>query len=233
MLGKNHAIAAAAAWIWVNHAVPQLPGVESALTGKEILISAAVVAGAGVIPDLDHPGSTPSNAFGWVSKLVSKIVAKGGHRQVTHSLAFALLVSAILWVSQNLELWWPDQRATEIGLVIAAVFVFCCAAVGVVLLGPSLNIKVPTLISWGLGVAAAWWVLIAEPQVALALPHMAAVGIVCHIVTDGITRAGVPLLMPLTNYKFSARLIRTGGTGERVIALGILAVGVWGGTLLF
>lgn len=233
MLGRNHAIAAAAAWVWTNHALEVLPGMTEPLSGEQVLMSAAVVAGAGVLPDLDHPGSTPTKAFGWVSGLVSRIVRVGGHRQATHSLAFAGLVTLLLWGAVNTNIWWNHPHANRVGLIAAGVFVFASTAIGVTLIGPSLGARVPTLAAWALGAAAVWWTVTAETPILAVVPHIAAVGIVTHIATDGITRAGVPLLLPLTRVRFSARLIRTGGRGEHAISALIFLVGVWGVTLLF
>ena len=232
MLGRNHAAAAATAWIWVNHSIPVLPGTAEPLTPGQVLLSAAVVAGAGVLPDLDHPGSTPTKAFGWVSRLVSRLVALGGHRQITHSLMFAGFVTALLWSAVNTPLWWDDPRAARLGTVTAGVFVFAAASIGISLIGPSLGARVPTLVSWALGVGAVWWTVTGENPIMTVLPHIAAVGIVTHIVTDGITHAGVPLLMPLTKARFSARLIRTGGRGEAIISTLVLLSGLWGAALL-
>lgn len=58
-------------------------GVEGAVPLAGSLVLAA---GAGVLPDWDHPDTRPSRRFGVLSRVVSKATAKsaGGHRKAAH-----------------------------------------------------------------------------------------------------------------------------------------------------
>ena len=64
----------------------------NALTPAEFVAGAIICAGAAMLPDLDHPSATIAQTFGPVTWGLSKAVAwlSGGHRDATHSLAFAV-----------------------------------------------------------------------------------------------------------------------------------------------
>lgn len=68
-----------------------------------------------------------------------------------------------------------------------------------------------------------WWV--SSPQWAIAA---IATAYTSHIVADGLTPRGVPLLYPLSKINFGVGIIRTGGFFERIFALIVL-----GGILLY
>jgi Predicted membrane-bound metal-dependent hydrolase (DUF457). len=95
-------------------------------------VAATLTAGAGILPDLDEPGSTIARTFGFLTGAFAWIVHQlsGGHRKGTHSLlGLALLTIAALWAGSwqqgaaaNLhhgELWWHLVPA---GLIMALLF---------------------------------------------------------------------------------------------------------------
>src|SRR5260370_41948110 len=80
MLGRDHALSGALAFTAV---APLLH-----VTGVHLATGIALSAGAGVLPDLDEPGSTIARTFGFLTGAFAWIVHKisGGHRKGTHSL---------------------------------------------------------------------------------------------------------------------------------------------------
>lgn len=56
-------------------------------------------------------------------------------------------------------------------------------------------------------------------------------GYASHLLADVLTKSGVPLAYPLTNYRYSLRLMRTGGLAEALvwfICAGISSWIMWG-----
>lgn len=67
------------------------------------------------------------------------------------------------------------------------------------------------------------------------LPPNMAFAFICgyasHLLADMLTRSGVPLVYPLTDYRYSLRLMRTGGLAEVVvwlICVGVVGWMIWG-----
>ena len=124
MLGHDHALSGALAFVAV---APLLP-----VSGTQLAVAAALTAGAGILPDLDEPGSTIARTFGFLTGAFAWIVHRlsGGHRKGTHSLlGVALLTAAALWAgswqrsaaatAQHPQLWWHLIPA---GLILALLF---------------------------------------------------------------------------------------------------------------
>ena len=59
MLGHDHALSGALAFAAV---APLLP-----VSGTQLAVAAALTAGAGILPDLDEPGSTIARTFGFLT----------------------------------------------------------------------------------------------------------------------------------------------------------------------
>src|SRR6516162_5456275 len=91
MLGRDHALSGALAF--AAAATPLH------VTGVHLAAGMALTAGAGVLPDIDEPGSTIARTFGFLTGAFAWIVHKisGGHRKGTHGLpGVALLTAASL-----------------------------------------------------------------------------------------------------------------------------------------
>ena len=130
MLGHDHALSGALAFAVV---APLLP-----VSGTQLAVAAALTAGAGILPDLDEPGSTIARTFGFLTGGFAWIVHQlsGGHRKGTHSLlGVALMTVAALWAgswqrsatAQHPVLWWHLVPA---GLILALLLVRCQASSG-------------------------------------------------------------------------------------------------------
>lgn len=225
MLGRNHALYAAAGWVG---AYPYL-----GFTGAELkdpalfAVSTALAAGCGVLPDLDHPDARPARHFGVLSKLVAKIVAHGagGHRVGTHSFTFAAALGVATWAAH----WLPWDG----GRWLATVCSVFCVSLGATLVMPSLGFRVP---HWAMPLLAAgggWYAWTHYDTLRPLLWVLVAGGTVCHILCDLVTRGGVPLLHPWKPDRYAVGLFRVGGAGERVAAVLGLAGLAGAGWLLY
>ena len=233
MLGRNHAVYAGMAWAF---AFPYLGwlGVD---TSDAVLfaITAFIAAGAGVVPDLDHPDARPSKHFGILTKVLARAIndVSGGHRYGTHSFVFAALLGGLAAGVEVLgytrtgvviprvgTLWMGD-----IARVLAVLCCSFCASVGLALVGPSLNFRIPLVVDIAAAVLPAWYVWVHFEDIAPLLPILAAGGVLCHIACDAVTRGGVPVFWPFTKRRFALHLFTVGSKAENFVGgIGVLAL---------
>jgi len=116
MLGHDHALSGALAFAAV---APLLP-----VSGIQLAVAATLTAGAGILPDLDEPGSTIARTFGFLTGTFAWIVNRisGGHRKGTHSLLGIGLAVLVLWQG------WDLVEVTAWHVPVLAV----CVALGMV-----------------------------------------------------------------------------------------------------
>ena len=88
MLGRDHALSGALAFAALG---PSLH-----VTGSHLAAGVLLTAGAGTLPDIDHPDSTISRKFGFLTGAFAWLVDRlsGGHRHGTHSLVGIAVFSA-------------------------------------------------------------------------------------------------------------------------------------------
>src|SRR5207247_9469312 len=82
------------------------------VSGTQLAVAAVLTAGAGILPDLDEPGSTIARTFGFLTGTFAWIVHRisGGHRKGTHSLlGVGLLTIAALWAGS-----WQQGAAANL-----------------------------------------------------------------------------------------------------------------------
>ncbi len=109
MMGPAHSLSGAAAWLGVGAAAA---AAGHTMPWPVLVVGALICAGAALAPDLDHKSATISRAFGPISKTLCEIVDKlsfavykatkskadprrtGGHRTLTHTWLWAVLVGA-------------------------------------------------------------------------------------------------------------------------------------------
>lgn len=189
----------------------------------------AVGAGAGLVPDVDEPGSSAPRTFGWLGMsfawLVRKVVRK--HRGATHTVE--------VLAGFCLALWWLSvphpavaevlARAPRVGEWLAwpalghplVVAVACgwCVAVGVdTVRGVS---STQALIA---GCLAGVWVAVSVQPGEWWPAAAVAVGWLAHLLSDTPTPHGVPwsvFALP-GDHRLSARLFRTGSVWEPLVA---------------
>lgn len=171
----------------------------------DVVVCAAVGAGAALLPDLDEPGSTVGRSLGVVTRGVSGLLrslssrvyratatpyelrdsrSDGGHRYLTHTVPAVLGFGALAWGLSALG-------ALGLGLV-----VFALAALGLGCVARGFDRRVVQ----AAGVAAA---TVAGVAVVLGsvppwlVACVVSAGALTHILGDWLTRSGVPLAWPL------------------------------------
>ena len=224
MLGRNHALYAATVWLGAYPLIAEPIGFANPESFSMLAITTVVAAGAGVLPDLDHPDARPSRHFGPLSRIMARTInsASGGHRVGTHSLACAVLVGLLAYAAHL----FPDYG----GRYLAVVACGFCASVGLALVGPSIGLRVPTVADLAVGVGVGWWVWANFDAVSPGLWALAGGGVLIHILCDAVTKGGVPFFLPLSRKRFALGLFRVGGPGETaaaVIGVAGFAVAVW------
>jgi membrane-bound metal-dependent hydrolase YbcI (DUF457 family) len=235
MMARGHALSGAALGL-LGCQLAHLGGAD--VTPATAFTAAAVCAGAALLPDLDHPEASIAQTFGPLSRVASVLtnsasatvyaatktarddVRDGGHRGVTHTVAFALLTGGLAGV---LALWRP-------GLM---VILFCLLAFALrALIGmrrlnrvfdvfwrwflrPLLSTRrhpvLARLLRWflrqdqawimlmlGAAAASAWAAYTLPPgQTAWWVGGCVAVGCWAHCLGDSMTRSGCPWLWPV------------------------------------
>lgn len=109
MMGPAHSLSGAAAWLGVG-ALATAMG--HTMPWPVLVTGALICAGAALAPDLDHKSATISRAFGPISRGLCEIIDRlsaavykatrgkgdprrnGGHRTLTHTWVWAVLVGA-------------------------------------------------------------------------------------------------------------------------------------------
>jgi membrane-bound metal-dependent hydrolase YbcI (DUF457 family) len=228
MLGHDHALSGALAFAVV---APLLP-----VSGTQLAVAAALTAGAGILPDLDEPGSTIARTFGFLTGGFAWIVhwLSGGHRKGTHSLlGVALMTLLALWAgswqqsaaatAQHPEVWWHLVPA---GLILALLF---SAGFRALYIGGHhgdlFGIGVAALViwkGWDLVEVTSWHVPVLAVCVAL--------GMLAHLAGDMLTHDGCPLLYPVSRYEFGLLpepiRITTNKLAERWVISPLLLIGL-------
>jgi membrane-bound metal-dependent hydrolase YbcI (DUF457 family) len=204
MLGRDHALSGAV----VFTVVAPLLHVPVAMLPAGVVLGA----GAGVLPDIDHPDSTIASSFGFLTEGFAKFtdVIAGGHRHGTHSLIGIAVFTAGAWASGSLQmhakggvafgpgslslymipallymtlLYSSALRALKIGGHHGDLIGFVGAAVTCYL---GTDVTPITVGHWNV------------PFIAVAI----ALGCAAHIAGDELTHGGCPLLWPVSKHEF-------------------------------
>ena len=209
MLGHSHALSGACAGVAAG-LVAHLGPVPSVTLG-------ALAAGAALIPDLDACGSCSARSLGWLSGLVSHVIrfVSGGHRHATHSLAGVAAFGALAWLACAFR----HDLAGKMGLGFLVALMVSGAAEALHLCRDHVADFV--------GAAAAVAVVAYGFGLTL-IPAAVVIGTAAHVAGDALTDSGVPLLFPLSQFRF--RLLpeplafTTGTMPELAIVDPVLAV---------
>lgn len=213
MMGRSHALSGAA--VWLAAAPPVSAAVDIPLEPASLAAGAVLTSGSALLPDLDTSKSTIARALGPVTLALAFVVATvaGGHRAATHSLAFVAAVAAATTAAAT----------TTVGTV---AIVALCVGLALRALGPQQlrsGLVDATFLAW---TAAATWAIWAAAAPLGWLPVAVAAGALAGVLGDWVTSHGVPLLWPWSQ-RFAVPLVRTGGLGEHVVSLGLVAVTGW------
>jgi membrane-bound metal-dependent hydrolase YbcI (DUF457 family) len=222
MMGPSHALSGAAVWLAGSWALDQFAGYEQ--TPVAIAVGAAVCAGGALLPDLDmsgkvtrnQGGATVAHTFGVLSLFVAEVIEKvslvvyrltslrrdpereNGHRTLTHTLPFAVLVG---WGTTALCAKFGKWAVIPIlflmlGLALRGLFHRWAERAGWIIV---------TLVSGG----AAYYTFLelppgrGYPMLGLAV----GVGCVVHLLGDIVTSAGVPILWPVPTGRRMWRMV--------------------------
>ncbi len=163
------------------------------------VLAVFVTGGAGLLPDLDHPGGRASRSLGFVTRWLALAVketaiavyhatrtdedrpgASGGHRGISHTIPGACAFGLIALIAVTAH---PLGAAVVGGLSCGLMSLgFRSLGVGFTLAGGWLT----------------WWAMWAHPGWSWVVPVSVTLGAMAHIGCDAFTNAGVPLLWPLT-----------------------------------
>lgn len=257
MMGPGHAVSGAAVGLYAATLARDtgLLDIGSAAT----LTGAALCAGAALIPDLDHPNATVAKAFGPASVALARVTnaasdavyqltktgvdedRDGGHRGLTHTLAFAAVLGGGVAVL-------ADQLPLTVPALLFALLVLALRG-----LIPSLHKKMGRpgerrrfrapgwwrrtkgmIGIWLLAAVLTWLLADAVPvsDVGAWLGAMVALGCLTHCAGDAITEMGCPMLWPVPIGGKRWRLVgpprilrfKAGGTVERWLVMPVLTL---------
>lgn len=205
MLGHSHAVSASAAWSAVVCAAPAV-GIHP--HWGAIAAGLLSTAGAGLLPDADHPDAMIAHSFGLISQVATKFINRvsGGHRHATHSLLFCLAAPLATWLGDALL----GRR-----LEIAMLFVLYALGIRALRLAPGMAVLA------GFGAACATWFLLPDLN---WLPWSVAAGVLAHVAGDCLTREGCPLLWPHRRHYMLPIIRRTGNRLEVAVIAPLCAV---------
>jgi membrane-bound metal-dependent hydrolase YbcI (DUF457 family) len=219
VLGNTHALSSAAVFLAaafpVSHYVHHLTPLTAA-------VGTIVAAGAGLLPDLDHPQATPARAFGPISQAASRFIAavSGGHRHATHS-KWGLLVCGILAAGAYLTSW-------------TLMFViWACMGLGVRALWKHPRNRPNGRLDYGdvaglvhAGIAGFIAYRLTHSGVDLSvIPFAVTLGYAVHLLGDSMTESGIPWDYPdMTPHRIAS--IDTGKAVERWVVVPLLYAGI-------
>ena len=237
MLGRDHALSGALAFAALG---PSLH-----VTGSHLVAGVIITAGAGVLPDIDHPDSTISREFGFLSEAFAWLVDRlsGGHRHGTHSLLGITVFSigALAAGSYQESAHLSRHAAFSWRLVPAALLLALLYSAALRALhigghhGDLLGIGAAVITCytrWDLTpVALGHWHV---PLLALGV----ALGCAAHIAGDELTHGGCPIFWPVSGHEFHLvprpLQITTAKIGENWVVFPLLVlalfVAVWHAT---
>jgi membrane-bound metal-dependent hydrolase YbcI (DUF457 family) len=199
MMGVSHALTGALAWSALQVVNPQPTPV--------LVAGLAVTAGAALLPDLDHPGSTATRCLGPLTRVLGRVVQvlSGGHRRGTHSLLGCTVLALAVQMA-------VQARPGVVGALATTVLLALILA-SVVRLVPLEAFRrgwwdeVVAVLAAG---ALAWW-----PGLDLsALGPAVFVGTLVHALGDAITRQGIPFWWPISNKNVRLAKLKAGGWTE-------------------
>lgn len=175
MMGKGHAASAAvgwlAGWAWTSLAGLATPHLDV------LAIGGLICAGAGLLPDVDHPESTIAHTagrttkaiahtFGFLGRVVhatTKLEAdrpdEDGHRTITHTIAFAVTAGLVVHVvaaqCDDLGAWIAARTGipllAALGKLLTAGLVYALVQLGAAALRRNLRGRRQKVKLWGKG----------------------------------------------------------------------------------
>ncbi|MDB1090104.1 metal-dependent hydrolase [Streptomyces sp. ACA25] len=213
MMGPAHSLSGAMAWLGVGLAAAVA---DRPMPWTVLVAGTLICAGAALAPDLDQKSATISRAFGPISRFLAGIIDKlsvtvynltrgkgerrrtGGHRTLTHTWVWAVLVGAGFSAA---AVHWGRWA------VLVILFIHMVLAVEG-LLWRHARASSDVLV-WLLGATSAWmianimdrpgmgsdWLFPGQEYLWIGLPIV--LGAIVHTIGDSLTISGCPMLWPL------------------------------------
>ena len=267
MMGRTHTLSGAGSWLTLSAAATWLSNQGlpvHAANPTQIVLGTLVAAGYALLPDIDHPRSTIANALGPVTRAMAWVIGhlatglrqgscahcardgRGGHRAITHTVAFAAAITIALGVLLGAVGQPAALAVIGVGVWLASMSALSAgtrARIGDAVLpgrvrtlgrtGQRISAGVASLGIAGIAVLAVW--ALARPEDNWAWLALAVgVGVLSHSLGDAMTRSGAPLWWPVRIGKCrwaqvgTPRWARftTGKAGELVVAVAIFVMSV-------
>jgi len=204
MMGRDHALSGAVA---VAALAPELH-----VTVSHLAAAVVLGAGAGVLPDIDHPDSTISRSFGFLTEWFAWVVDRisGGHRHGTHSVIGIATFTAGAWGAGLFQL--SEPKAMQSGHLGFSWHIVPAALVLALLYSAALRaLHIGGHFGDLLGIGAALVTVFTGADLTQLtvwswhLPLLAvvtALGCAAHIAGDELTHGGCPLFWPVSMHEF-------------------------------
>ncbi|MGH3265680.1 MAG: metal-dependent hydrolase [Trebonia sp.] len=204
MLGRDHALSGAVVFAAF---APTLH-----VTASHLVAGVVLTAGAGVLPDIDHPDSTISRSFGFLTEWFAWVVDRvsGGHRHGTHSLVGIAVFTAGAYGAGTFQLSGPRASAPD-HLVLSWHIVPAVLILALLYSAALRALKIGGHHGDLIGVGGAVITCITGADLFLVsagpwhVPFLAAataLGCAAHIAGDELTHGGCPLLWPVSMHEF-------------------------------
>jgi membrane-bound metal-dependent hydrolase YbcI (DUF457 family) len=204
MLGRDHALTGAVVFAAL---APPLH-----VTVAHLAAGVVLTAGAGVLPDIDHPDSTISRSFGFLTEWFAWVVDRisGGHRHGTHSLVGIAVFTAGAYGAGLFQL--SEPKSLTAGHLAFSWHIVPAALILALLYSSALRaLHIGGHFGDLLGIAAALVTCFTGADLTLVtvgswhLPLLAvatALGCAGHIAGDELTHGGCPILWPVSMHEF-------------------------------
>ena len=189
------------------------------LSLTQVVAASLIMGVTALLPDIDSPSSSVATALPGVTRPISRVIAKGGHRTWTHSL-IGFVIAA--FVTYDVTFWTVTVNGVDVrpgnGIVLGLLLAVAARALGVSRSREgtlwSLFLIGFVIGTWALGASSLWF-----------MPTLVAAGMWVHRIGDDITTQSVHgLLYPLfkTHLANLPALLGDAGSGRERVLRGIL-----------
>lgn len=194
MMGYNHALSGAAAWVAVTSTTSHFPSLGLILVEPWQQLSGALVcAGAALLPDLDHHSATIARSVPVAGRVTAGVVntVSGGHRKGMHSILAIIAcwyvtgwIGTLTWTPN----WWHQALPAAGVFMIMALLAFATRALKIVKAWP---------LAWLIGAMGSAALFLYLPDQLGWFQLCITVGFAAHILGDFLTIEGINWLWPL------------------------------------
>lgn len=194
MMGINHALSGAAAWVAVASTAPSFPALGLVqVDAMQMVTGALVCAGAALLPDADHHNATIAHSVPLAGRLAAGTVGSisGGHRHGMHSILAIVgcwvaigFIGRFTWDAS----WWGPPIQVGAAVTVAALLAFALKV---------LQVTKRWAGSWLCGIALAVAITLFLPDEFGWFQLCVTLGFAVHLVGDFLTVGGINWVWPL------------------------------------